>query len=257
MKTIPLMMSVLLLAGCSDKNAEEAASKAREDAREAKRDAIREKARADAAERAAREAKAEALQAAIDAQALKVANAQAIVDRAMKKVEESRAAREAATARVEELRQSVPAQMTDEEKLAAYEAGGITGVPPVEAREIIRKAKLEGNAWRANYEIEAEGKGYATVQEFATKTTQMPTAVRDEIVNHAKREHPGDWSRIGDEVTSQSEAWTTLEEWRKTTVPGLERAASAAALSAAISRWPGNWKMALATVNDEVKRLAK
>lgn len=258
MKSIPLMMSFLLLAGCSDKEAEEAAAKARAEEREARREAVKLKARAEAAEKAARTAKAEALQAAIDAQSLRVEQAEANLEAAIAKEKESKEALEDARDRVTEAtRLAVPAKMTDEEKLAAYEAGGITGVPIVEAKEIIRKAKLAGNAWRANYEIEAEGKGYAAVQEFSTKITQMPTAVRDEIVNHAKREHPGDWSRMGDEVTAQSDAWFQLEEWRKTNVPGLTRAQSATALSAAITRWPGNWKMALFTLNDEVKRLAK
>ena len=257
MKTIPLMMSVLLLAGCSDKEAEEVAAKARAEEREAKREAVRQKARADAAEKAAKMAKAEALQAAVDAQQLRVEQAKANLEAALANVQEKSEAVDEARERAEEARLAVPAKMTDEEKLAAYEAGGISGVPIIEAKEIVRKAKLEGNAWRANYEIESEGKGYATMQEFATKVTQMPTAVRDEIVNHAKREHPGDWSRIGEEVTEQSDAWFQLEEWRKTNVPGLTRAQSATAISAAITRWPGNWKMALFTLNDEVKRLAR
>lgn len=153
--------------------------------------------------------------------------------------------------------QTTPVKMTDEQKLAAYETHGITGVPAPEGTEIIRKAKLQGSPWRANYEIESEGKGYASVQDFAMKVAQMPTKVRDEIVNSAKREHAGDWSRISDEVTRQAEAWTTLEEWRKTTVPGLTRGEGAAALSAAINRWPGNWEMALRSVNDEVRKLAR
>lgn len=53
MKTILLIASALLLAGCGDKNAEESAAKAREEARDARREAARQKARADAAERAA------------------------------------------------------------------------------------------------------------------------------------------------------------------------------------------------------------
>jgi hypothetical protein len=148
-------------------------------------------------------------------------------------------------------------QMTDNQKLAAYEAGGIVGVPAAEANEIIRKAKIQGSPWRINLEIESEGKGYAAVQDFAMRVAQMPTLIRDEIVNSSKREHAGDWSRISDEVTRQAEAWTTLEEWRKTTVPGLTRGEGAAALSAAINRWPGNWEMALRSVNDEVRKLAR
>jgi hypothetical protein len=160
-------------------------------------------------------------------------------------------------ARETQVDQTRPVQMTDDQKLAAYETHGITGVPAEEAKEIIRKARLEGSAWRSNLEIESEGKGYATVQDFAMRITQMPTLVRDEIVNSAKREHAGDWSRISDEVTRQAEAWTTLEEWRKTKVPGLTQSQSASALSAAISRWPGDWEMALRSVNVEARKLVR
>lgn len=257
MKTLRLAIFGLLLVGCGGNDAEEAAAKAREEARKARREAAREKARADTAERAAREAKAEALQAALEAQQLRVAQAQANVDAAIRNVEEKTAERDAAREQVETSRRFVPTEMTAEQKLAAYEAGGITGVPSVEAAEIIRKAKLEGSAWRANYEIEAEGKGYAATQEFATKITQMPTAVRDAIVNNAKREHPGNWSRIGQEVTEQAEAWTTLDQWKRTTMPGLDRRTSGAAIDAAIARYPEDWKMALFVVNDEVKKLTK
>jgi multidrug efflux pump subunit AcrA (membrane-fusion protein) len=247
------LMCAVAVCACDRRDDTQAATAAIAEAREARREAAREKARAKQAENKAKAAEEQARLAAVDAARAKLAEAQARLDVAKQNLDVARATRDQERAAIP----ATPTRMTDEQKLAAYEAGGITGVPSVEAAEIIRKAKLEGNAWRANYEIEAEGKGYAATQEFATKITQMPTAVRDAIVNHAKREHPGDWSRIGDEITEQAEAWTTLDLWKRTTMPGLDRRTSAAAIDAAITRYPGNWKMALFVVNDEVKKLTR
>lgn len=165
--------------------------------------------------------------------------------------------------RLEDIQEQVRVQavasapQTDEQKLAAYVAGGIVGVPSDVSRAIIRKAQLERSAWSALYEIEQESKGYFASHEFGTKVTQMPTAVRDEILNSAKREHPSDWSRIADEVKEQSEAWTTMDEWKRVGAPGLTRAASAQAIAAAQQRYPNDWAMALFVLNDEVKRAGK
>lgn len=253
MRTILTLMCALAICACDQEDASKAAAAARAEAREAKREAAREKARAKQAAAKAAAAEEEARLAVIDSARAKLAAAEARLASARQNLESIRSARDESV----QVIPAAPVKTSDEEKLAAYEAGGITGVPIVEAQEIIRKAKLEGSAWRINYEIEAEGKGYATVQEFATKITQMPTAVRDEIVNYAKRKHPGDWSRMGEEVTEQSEAWFQLDLWKRTTMPGLDRRTTTAAIDAAITRYPSNWKMALFVVNDEVKKLTR
>ena len=150
---------------------------------------------------------------------------------------------------------AVPEKMTDEQKLAADDSSGISGVETQAGREIIRKAKLEGNAWRSVYEIESEAAGWLAVQAFSTTTTAMPHGVRDAIVVSAKREHPGDWSAMADEIREEAEAWTTLDEWKRTNVPGLNRAASNTVIAAAQARYPADWSMALFVIDSEAKKL--
>jgi hypothetical protein len=182
--------------------------------------------------------------------------ANAVVE-SSKALSQARATLTEVKAERERARAAAPEQLTDEQKLAAYEAGGIAGVETQASRDIIKKAKLESSAWRAVFEIESEGKGWLAVHAFATTATTMPLSVRDGIVMVAKRKYPGEWSRMADEISEEAQAWTTLDEWSRTNVPGLNRADSARVLASAKGRYPDDWSMALFIVDDEVKNLSK
>jgi len=144
--------------------------------------------------------------------------------------------------------------MSDEEKLAAYRASGIEGIAPAEAQKIIAKADLEPEFLRLS-RLEREAAGYLGVDLFSRSVTAMPTKVRDEILASAKREHPGSWSRMADEINEQSAAWGTIDGWRKQGLPGLNRNETIQVLDSVLDRYPSDWKMAVFSVDSEAKKL--
>ncbi|MCW1913742.1 hypothetical protein OJ996_09160 [Luteolibacter sp. GHJ8] len=147
--------------------------------------------------------------------------------------------------------------MSDEDKLQAYVNSGIAGVPQSVSQEIVKKAQQERYAFSAVRKIEEAAGGYLAVQEFKRGAGLMPSAVRNEILAGAEREHPGDWYWISKEITEQSEAWETLDKWRCSSVPGLTPAQSKAVLAEAIGRYPKDWSMALIVVNGEAQKVGR
>lgn len=152
---------------------------------------------------------------------------------------------------------SAPREMTAEEKLAAYNAGGIEGIPSNISKEIITKANGERHPFSAVSEIEAEANGYFAFQAFSNTTTVMPYAVKNGIVTLAQREHPGDWSRMADEVKEQADAWTTIDQWTRGVIPGLNKGQTNAALAVAAQRYPSDWHSRLYAISSEASKVAK
>lgn len=148
-------------------------------------------------------------------------------------------------------------KMSDEDKLAAYEQSGIRGVPPSVGAEIIRKARSERSAFWINREIEDEANGYLAIDQFKRGGGAMPSAVRTAILAGAARAQPNDWSRQADELKDEAEAWTTLDGWKRSGVPGLNAQQSRTVLAEALGRYPNDWSMALFIVNDEAKKVTR
>jgi len=268
MKLFPSLLLVpLLLAGCGDDEALKAENgQLKDELAKAKRETTATAAKVKIAQGrvkelealiATEEARANDLQAklsATEAKARLAANTEPeesseLVTNSTRRMRNPVSADSAASA------DTTPREMTDEEKLAAYISGGIQGVPFNIAQEIINKAKTEKYAWRAVSEIEDEGKGYAELDTFSRSYTAMPTAVRDAIVAAAKRENPGDWSRMASDASKEAAAWKTIDDWKRTGIPGLTRQRSTEILNEALSRYPNDWSMVQFVAAEDAKKV--
>jgi hypothetical protein len=152
----------------------------------------------------------------------------------------------------------VPQEMTAEEKLAAYEAGGIQGVPPQISTQIINAAKAErGSAWETVVKIEKEATGYLLYDSFSRATTTMPQSVRDAMATAARRDSPNSWSQTGDKIRDETDAWNTVEAWKADVVPGLTRQQSLELISAVVAEHPHDWSRVVFDIGRKAKRLTR
>ncbi len=148
-------------------------------------------------------------------------------------------------------------ERTPEEILAEYRAGGIAGIPANISSAIIDKASNKRSANSAVREIEREAKGYFYVMAYDKPGTRIPLIVRDSISAEAKRKYPGDWSMTADEISKQTAAWGTLQEWDRSGVPGMDSRQSTSAIQRAMRDHPNDWKMIITDINDDANRPAR
>lgn len=146
---------------------------------------------------------------------------------------------------------------TPEEILAEYRAGGISGIPANISSAIIDKASSKRSAKSAVREIEREAKGYLDVAAYDKPGTRIPLPVRDSISADAKRKYPGNWSMTADEISKQTAAWGTLQEWYRNGVPGMDSRQSTTAIQRAIRDHPNDWSMIIVDINDDANRPAR
>jgi len=151
-----------------------------------------------------------------------------------------------------------PHEMTAEEKLAAYEAGGIQGVPAQISAQIINAAKAErATAWETVAHIEREATGYLLYDSFSRSTTAMPRGVRDAIATAARRESPNSWAQTGDKIRDETDAWNTVEAWKADVVPGLDRQQSLQLIAAVVAQHPNDWSRVVFDIGRRAKRVAR
>lgn len=146
---------------------------------------------------------------------------------------------------------------TPEEILADYRARGISGIPANISSAIIYKASSKRSANSAVREIEREAKAYLDVAAYDKPGTRIPLPVRDSISADAKRKYPGDWSMTADEISKQTAAWGTLQEWYRNGVPGMDSRQSTIAIQRAIRDHFNDWSMIIIDINDDANRPAR
>jgi len=135
---------------------------------------------------------------------------------------------------------------TDEETLAAYQAGGIQGVPHDVSKAIIDRAvaRWPGDAGLANSTISHMASAWMMLQDLKMRPLRsIPPGVRDQIVADAELKNGNDYEDIVREVNEQAGAYEAVERLSLTGRPGESIAQTRERIEKAKARWGTNWKM--------------
>jgi cell division septum initiation protein DivIVA len=143
---------------------------------------------------------------------------------------------------------------SDEDTLAAFARYGIQGIPTDISQKIVSKAQADNRyAFAAVSDIQREAAGYLAVIDFESRQTTMPVNIRNSIASAARREHPGKWSRMADEIKEEADSWHTLNTWKTSGAPGLNLNQTRALIAEAEKAYPNNWSMTLFRFSEDSK----